>query len=168
MIHPRLLRRAPLLLGTLLLLLVAACDSNDPIADPAEVAGTYTMQELRYVPDNTSLGAINLLSTRFTGPVTLELLSGGAYTLRYTRQGQQAEQLLSGTFTVREDEVRFSGRSSDEDEYERFLLDESFRLDRATNSLSASIDRTVNTSAYPDFYTGVGEVQGEVRIRLTR
>lgn len=160
-------RLTSILALTAILTLLPACDSSDPISDPNVVAGTYTLAELRYVPANASLGAINLLGTRFTGNVTVELLSGGDYTIRYQPVGGR-DQLLTGTFRVTEDEVRFTGREADAAEYRRFLLDQTFSLDRQDNALVGAISRVVNTARYPDLYTGVGEVQGEVRLRLQR
>lgn len=159
-------------LAVLVLLVMMGCDSGDPINQPrpADVAGTYVFQELRFVPNASATQPADV-GSRLTTGTSLGLSSGGNFVLMYTFVGED-DYIVSGDFEVRATTVRIRGSSQQRDQYQRLLLEPDFTLQRDPDNprvLTARISRSVDLEAYDrDAYQGLDNVPGELHIRLVR
>jgi hypothetical protein len=161
------------ILALALLVILSGCDSGDPINEPrpADVAGTYSFAELRFVPDASATQPADVRARMNTAVSNLGLSSGGNFVLRYEFVGD-SEYIISGDFDVRATTVRVRGRAADRSHYQRLLLDNEFTLNRdAANptQLSAQIQQRVNLEAFDQAaYRGLTDVPGRLHIRLER
>lgn len=162
-----------LLLAIATLFLIHACDSGDPINQPtpADVAGTYRFEELRFVPNAAATQPADVLSRLNGEQTSLGLSSGGNFVLMYSFVDEQ-DYIVSGDFEVRATTVRIRGLSQHRDQYQRLLLEPDFTLNRDAdnpNVLTARITRNVDLQAFDrDAYSGLTDVPGELHIRLVR
>ncbi len=153
-------------------LLLAGCDSGDPInqPQPADVAGTYRFEELRFVPSASATRPADVKS-RLEQNTSLSLSSGGNFVLMYTFSGEP-DYIVSGDFDVRATTVRIRGSSQHRDQYQRLLLEPDFTLNRDPDNpleLWARISRNVDLQAYDrEAYEGLTNVPGHLHIRLVR
>ena len=94
-------------LAALLALALAACDGGSAIdaPTPADVAGLYDLSELRFTPDASALGAVDVASELVAADSYVELTDGGQAVLRYRRPNGTV-RLVPGTFEVRRRELR--------------------------------------------------------------
>lgn len=166
----KLLRFAfPLCLS--LLMLLAGCDSGDPIdrEGPSDVAGVYHFAELRFRPDASGLTTANVLAALDSANTQLRLSDNGNFTLLYEFKNGSPYTAI-GKFEVTERTVRLNGSGTEN--YVRLLLDPTTTLQRSETErrvLSATIRKTVNLDAYdPDEYAGLTSVHGTLYIRLVR
>jgi hypothetical protein len=177
--HPRLqfITNMAVRLFTLTLLVTtlvfAGCDSGDPINEPrpADVAGSYDIAELRFVPNATNLSPADVGALLNTEISSVLLSSGGNYVLRYQFLGGD-EFFVAGNFDVRATTVRFRGSANDRTHYQRLLLDNEFTLNRDPANpalLHAQIERRVNLQEFDrQRYDGLTDVPGRLHIRLIR
>lgn len=152
---------------------LSGCDSGDPINQPtpADVAGTYRFEELRFVPDAAATQPADVLSRLNPAQTSLGLSSGGNFVLMYSFTGEQ-DFIVSGDFDVRSTTVRIRGLSQHRQQYQRLLLEPDFTLNRDPDNphvLTARISRNVDLQAFDrDSYSGLTDVPGQLHIRLNR
>ncbi len=159
----------------LLCLLVAGCDTNDPVppASPADVAGLYDITEFSFNPNAAAIADADVLD-RLEPGATLELFNrqrGGQFQLQY-QFTDELPDLISGDFTVTQDEVVLTVREEDRPSLSRLLLDAEITLVRESETeLSRVVTKTVNLEAFdPEEYgdAGLTEVRGTLTLRLVR
>lgn len=162
-----MIRLAPLaaLAGVLLL---AACDSGDAVdpPSPADVAGTYDLAALRFVPNSSALAPVNVLDTLVTAESFVRILDGGQAQLEFRRRGGTA-RFVPGTVEVRARQVRVTFAEGNGDVLARLVLPRVLTFDRDGDDLDVTTDLTANLEAYDaDRYGGFTSVPGELTVRL--
>jgi hypothetical protein len=160
----RLLIAVPLLFAVAL----AACDSDGGDAPtPADIAGVYDVQELRFRPNAGALSAANVLDTLVAENTSFEILDSGDAIFRYRIRGGQTRVLL-GEVEVRSQEVRLQFESGSATARQQLLLPESIVFTREGTGLSASVETRVDLEAYdPDQYDTFDNVLGRLTLRLS-
>ena len=158
------------LLPIIFAVLVAGCDSNDPVdePEPADVAGTYAFAEFSFDPDATALSNVNVLDTLVTTDTRLKLFEDGQFSLEY-RIEDGPLSLVSGAFGVDARKVSIRAAERYEDEMSNLLLNRSFSLNRdaLSTELRGDINKSVNLEAYsPSRYSGFTSAPGTLRLRL--
>lgn len=154
-------------------LIFTGCDGGDPINEPrpADVAGSYTIEELRFVPDATATSPADVRERLNTEITSLLLSSGGNFLLRY-QFIEGDEYFVSGDFDVRATNVRIRGRAVDRPRYQELLLDNEFVLNRDPanpNVLANQVQQRVNLQEFDrERYQGLTDVPGRLHIRLVR
>ena len=161
-------RRILSVLGTLALLAVSACDSGDAVdpPSPADVAGTYDIEALRFVPTSTALTPVSVLDTLVTSESFVRILDGGQATLEFRRTGGTA-RFVPGEVEVRSRQVRLTFASGNEAVLGRLVLPQTLTFDRDGDDLDLSTDLTANLESYDAVrYGGFTAVPGELTVRL--
>jgi len=151
-------------------LLLAACNSGDPIEgpDPSEVSGQYTIDALEF-----QLGGVTVADVRerlVVGDSFLELWSNGDFILRYRFADEPGLNGAAGSFDLRTTNLTLHFESGDP---ERLLLPTQFRLERDLENqdlLSTRMTTHVNLHAYDPsrFSSGQTNVEGVLHARLVR
>jgi hypothetical protein len=151
----------------LVLLSLAACDTNDnPADDLGVVAGEYTFTEFQFTPDLQLLTPVNLLDTLFVDQIRLQLFNSGRFTLLDQFRGG-APSFIGGDFTVNSSRVLITGVVAERSFYQALLLSNEITLDRGEDgTLNADIDRTVDLEAFSREYEGLPSVKGIMVLRL--
>ncbi|HEX7070831.1 MAG TPA: hypothetical protein VF190_08490, partial [Rhodothermales bacterium] len=126
-------RFLPLL--SLTLVLLAGCDSGDPIDDPGDtispVSGSYSVEVFSVVPDASVIPPLNLLDTLVQADTRLQLFEGGDFVLTYHYVGGPIAALLGTyTYTAREVRLRAQPSSSDLHDWRTLLMTETLILQR--------------------------------------
>lgn len=155
--------------------LSAGCDTTDPVspASPADVEGLYDITEFLFNPQAAAIADANVLA-RLEPGATLDLLNtqrGGQFQLRYQFTGELPD-LISGDFTVTQDNVTLTVREEDRPSLSGLLLDAQIVLVRESDTvLSRSVTKSVNLEAFDaEEYGGAGltSVQGTLTLRLVQ
>lgn len=163
------IRRLPLLALCGVLLGLAACDSGDAVdpPTPADVAGTYDIQALRFVPDGTGIAAVNVLDTLVVAESFVRILDGGQAQLEFRRRGGTS-RFVSGTVEVRARQVRMTFDAADDATLARLVIPRVLTFDRDGNNLAVVDEElTANLEAYDAArYPNLTAVEGELTVRL--
>lgn len=169
-LHPRpmLVRRVLPVFGAVALLTVAACDSGDAVdpPSPADVAGVYDIEALRFVPTSTALAPVSVLDTLVAAESFVRILDGGQATLEFRRLGGSA-RFVPGTVEVRSGQVRLTFQEGNADVLARLVLPNVLTFDRDGEDLDLSTPFTANLEAYDATrYGGFTAIPGTLTIRL--
>lgn len=159
-------------LALIALLLVAACDSSDPVDEPSaeDLAGTYAFTQFSFNPNSSAVQDVNVLEDLVANNTRLRIRSSGQFTLDFQFDGGP-ERVILGSINVRGNEIEFTGDDGSEDDLDDLLLGRDFTLNWAptTAVLSGSIEKTVDLEGYdPDTYEGLDAIPGTLQIRLPR
>ncbi len=163
-----MLRFTPLLLGAFVLL--AACDSGDAIdpPTPADVAGTYDISALSFVPSSSGISTVNVLDTLVTAESTIRLLDSGQAQLDFRRRGGTA-RFVAGSIEVRARQVRLTFDAGSESTLARLVLPRVLTLDRDSTALTVSMNLTADLQAYDAArYGGLTAIPGRLTVGLQR
>lgn len=155
-------------------LLMAGCDSSDPVDDDPIVvnpaAGTYAFNTFAFDPDADVLPTLNLLDTLVTSETRLQLFDGGDFVLAY-RYKQGSTYAIFGSYVVSQREVRLratEGRSDEKRFADLLFAGAELVLKRspAGTDLSTDTRRIVNLGTLSDRYKGIPPVEGTLQLDL--
>ncbi|SRR5690625_649127 len=151
-------------------LLLAACNSGDPIEgpDPSEVSGQYTIDALEF-----QLGGVTVADVAerlVSSDTAFELGSNKEFILRYRFVDEQGTSLAVGSFDLRTTSMTLQ---FDRGNPERLLLPTQIRLERDLENadvLEARLTSRVDLHAYDPsrFDRDQNDISGILHIRLVR
>lgn len=148
---------------------VAACDSGDAVdpPTPADVAGTYDIEALRFVPSSSALAPVSVLDTLVAAESFVRILDGGQATLEFRRTGGTA-RFVPGVVEVRARQVRLTFDAGNESTLARLVLPQVLTFDRDGDDLDLETAYTANLEAYDaDRYGGFTSIPGTLTVRLS-
>ena len=161
--------------AALVVVLVASgCDSNSSNSALRELDGTYEVTTLTFDPQPPALDDVDVLARVNTSATRLEIFGQDGQVLFRTRfNTDSGSRLTEMTATATRGRVTFASVTvDDESELSDLLLPRQFTLTfdaGAPADLSGDIQLTsVDLAAFdPEQYSGLGPVNGLLRIRLT-
>lgn len=162
--HPRFLPLA----AAVALALLSACDSGDAVdpPSPADVAGAYDIEALRFVPTSTALAPVSVLDTLVAAESFVRILDGGQATLEFRRLGGTA-RFVPGEVEVRARQVRLTFAAGNEATLARLVLPQVLTFDRDGDDLELETPYTANLEAYDATrYGGFTAIPGRLTVRL--
>lgn len=159
-------------LVVLVALLMAACNSGDPIEgpDPSEVSGQYTIDALEFQLGGVTVA--NVAERLVGGDTAFELGSNSEFILRYRFIDDQGTSLAVGSFDLRTTSMTLQF-DSDRGNPERLLLPRQIRLERDLENpdvLEARLTTRVDLHAYDPsrFDRDQNDISGILHVRLVR
>ena len=162
------------LVCTLSIILLAGCDSGDPIdgsnGNVEPVYGSYEIEAFAVIPEASVIPPLNMLDTLVHSDTRLQLFDGGDFILTYRYEGGSIAALFgSYSHTAREVRLQAAPTSSDLQNLRALLMTERLTMQRQQESprvLSASFRRTVDMSELSDSYEGLPALTATVVFRV--